>query len=221
MILLSQWYEPPDADRLAELTSVRKANESSGLFEQTIYLDGKERLSFGRFFDYAAEHHRGEVCVVANTDILFDETAKLIPSCCKPNRLVALTRWEPPYLSPRMIGHSVGDKFFSGSQDVWCVVGGGLPRWLDVIPLGEVGCDQAVVGWAASSRQEVVNPSLSIKTLHVHRSPPNHAPGCVTGLYGYPEPTIAARDCRGLVLVHPWPFEEGQHTGEIVATCRP
>lgn len=222
MILLSQWYEPDDTDRLAELKQVREANETSGLFRKTVYMNGEERLSFGRFFDCAAANHRGEVCVVANTDIMFDGTASMIESCCKPNRIVALTRWEWPYVTPRMLGHFVGDHFFSGSQDVWAFIGGELPQWSDVVPLGYVACDQAVAGWATMAGCEVVSPSLTIRTMHVHRAQRDAWAGSIDGWYGYPEPTIVADEYPGLVLVHEWPPKDGQENrGAIIRTCQP
>lgn len=222
MILLSQWYEPDDADRLAELKSVRKANESSGLFEQTVYVDGKDRHSFGRLFDYAASNHPGEVCVIANTDILFDQSASIIPSCCKPNRLVAITRWEPPYTSPRMQGHLIGENFFSGSQDVWAFIAGGMPELKEDVPLGYVACDQVIAGWAATRDCEVVNPCLSVRAMHVHKGEGRSWGGVLGGLLGYPEPSIASEECTGLILVHRWPFEEGERQeGKVFPTCRP
>jgi hypothetical protein len=54
MILLSQWYEPGDSHRRSELAEVREANESSGLFEQCVYVDGdKKRWTYGDFVDLA------------------------------------------------------------------------------------------------------------------------------------------------------------------------
>lgn len=222
MILLSQWYEPDDADRLAELKSVRQANESSGLFDEVVYLEAKDkRLSFGDFFEHAETHYRDEVCAIANSDILFDSTSALIPPSCKQGRLLTLTRWEPPYLTPRFLGHSLGEKFFSGSQDVWAFVAGGLPHLTEKVPLGFVACDQIIVGWAAMSQCEVINPCLTIKTMHVHRDTKRNFGGTMYGWFGYPEPTIVADKYEGFVMVHKWPQEDARKKLSAFPTCQP
>jgi hypothetical protein len=75
MILLSQWYSPADAVRLKELSDVREANIASGLFSECVYVDGEtKRWTYGGLLGFAAESFAGQVCVLANTDILFDRT---------------------------------------------------------------------------------------------------------------------------------------------------
>lgn len=223
MILVSQWYKSDDESRSDELREARRRNETSGLFRLTEYVDvpAGERLTFGQMmarFNYLLPD-QGEVCVIANTDIVFDETARLLPFACRPGRLVALTRWETPR-SPRMLGHYVGGNFFSGSQDVWAFVYGGLNKPSVKITLGDVGCDQAIVGWAASCGCEVTSPSLEIKTWHLHadesRPPRSHS----VGTYGYPE--LTTLESRGLVMLHEWPPKQGETSTEIrvESTCR-
>jgi hypothetical protein len=212
MILLSQWYEPEDPSRLGELVKVRRENEP--LFRETLYLDGREkRWEFADFFAVAAEKYSGEVCVVANSDILFDaQSASQIKTACEQNRLLALTRWEDP-TSPNMLGHLIlmaegYCRFFSGSQDTWAFIGGSLPELQISVPLGCPGCDNVLAGWAARSGCQVFNPALDVKTWHVHEKQSRPAREQVYGLYGYPELTTA--HMTGIVACHPWPPTENE-----------
>lgn len=222
MILLSQWYTPKSEARIRELTEARSCNESLPAFDRVVYVNGDDRRwAYADFFRLAESEYRGEVVVVANTDISFDDSIRLLDGECKPNRLVTLTRWEPPFECPRMIGHNVACRFFSGSQDAWCFVGGELPEMKLDVPLGIVGCDQIVVGWAATSGCEVINPSMSIVTRHSEGDDhPENTPVSY-GLYGYPEMTVAGRPHRGHVFVHQWPHPEGSKDLGVFKTCRP
>ena len=223
MNLISQWYTPKDDRRLREITVARKANEESGLFESITYLDGdKKRWSFRELFDFASEQHDGEICVVANTDIVFDvSTADQLAPLCKPMRLVTLTRWENES-TPRMLGHFIGSRLFSGTQDAWAFIGGRLPRLDHDAKFGIVGCDQIIAGWAAKAGCEVINPSLSIRTFHVHKEENMHdGEETELGLYGYPEITTSSFT-DGSVLCHEIPFVrgiDGTVYVEMVVTC--
>lgn len=222
MILLSQWYEPIDESRLAELRRARDANESSGLFDDVIYIadpDGR-RLTFGDFLGLAARNYSGMPCVIANTDIEFDDTILPLKEICRKNRVIAITRWETP-ASPRMIGHIVGDRLFSGSQDSWGIVGGGLPELSENIPLGSVGCENAFLGWAVDSGCEVFDPAIDVRTWHVHASEVRAHGEPVTGRYAYPE--LTGLIGTGLAMCHDWPTKDGQYKFdkmEVVQTCR-
>lgn len=219
MILLSQWYEPSDESRLAELWRARDANEQSGLFDDVVYLAGGEtgRLSFGDFLSFAAKNYEDKVCVIANTDIEFDDTAIPLKEICKPNRIVSLTRWDTP-ASPRMLGHIAGERFFSGTQDSWAIVGGGLPSEVPHIRLGSVGCENAFLGWAVSAGCEVFDPALDIKTWHIHESSHRAYGEITTGKYAYPE--LTGLIGTGLVLCHDWPTSGSELEMEAVQTCR-
>jgi hypothetical protein len=222
MILLSQWYEPGDSHRRSELAEVREANESSGLFEQCVYVDGdKKRWTYGDFVDLASQSLAGQVCVLANSDIKFDATIKSIEGSCKPMRLFALTRWDSP-VSPRMLGHMAGERFFSGTQDTWVFVGGkvGRPQRLSDIPLGYVGCENAFLGEMVRGGCEVFNPAIDIRKWHVHREPPPENRPSLDGWFVYPELTTSIS--AGEVLAHFWPAEPGAAIeAKVFPTWRP
>lgn len=207
MILVIEDYVPPNEARAAELRSCLEANVASGVFDTISRVDATQggRCTFGFVFRQCAEHYPGRVCVLANADIRFDETAFLLPAVVRPGYLVALTRWENES-TPRMLGHLRGERFYSGSQDVWAWVGGELVGVGDRIPLGYIGCDQAILGEAMKAGFKIVNPCLSIRCRHVHADC-GRAEGedVVPGTYVYPEPTTIHVD--GNVIWHDWPQE--------------
>lgn len=222
MNLISQWYEPLSEKRRQELSSARQRNEESGLFSNIVYLDGTEtRRTFRELFGEATRRFSGDICVVANTDIVFDETLTLLPSAIRKNRLVALTRWESP-LSPRMIGHYAREMFFSGSQDSWAFEAGSIASLELDIPTGEQGCEQALLGWAVYAGIEIVSPSIDIRTWHVHEDKNVYGNMSVAGMYAYPQMTTREVG-DGVVCVHNFPCEtnsRGAIDGAIISTCQ-
>lgn len=225
MILLCQWYQTSDQWRNAELAGVRDANALSGVFDEVCYVDGQsKRWSYGDMVSLAARRYRGKVCVLANTDILFNDTCASLRTVVRENTVVSLTRWENDS-TPNMLGHlvEIGEndverKFFSGTQDVWAFVGGGIPAVATSIPMGKKGCDQVFVGWAAKAGCKVFCPSLDIRVKHVHAKPNDYeGVKSLSGLYGYPEMTTVAGGV-GLVLVHDFPAD-GETRPEFIETC--
>jgi hypothetical protein len=218
MILISQWYEPEDAVRCKELLAARRENERSPLFLSVLYVEGKaKRWTYGEMFDLAAAQFSGEVVVVANTDITFGDGCDLLPTLCRERRLIALTCWDEKH-SPRMLGHQAGHRFFSGSQDCWVFIGGQKPNFEKPIPLGNIGCENALVGAAVKSGWEVFNPAIDIVTRHHHdgERPPRASE--LGHYYGYPHLTTV--ECSGLVLCHEWPLTESDPYAKVIETCR-
>ena len=204
MILLVEHYKPSDPERIAELDGTLKANIELGIFEDIVPVSaGEGRLRYGHVFRMCASKFAGRVCVLANADIQFDYTARLLWSVVTAKRLVTLTRWESP-ATPRMMGQYRDERFYSGSQDVWAFLGGELVGVGDRIPLGYIGCDNAIAGEAMKAGYAVVNPALSIRTWHNHNGT-GRGEGelSVTGTYAYPELTTMAT--TGRLLHHDWP----------------
>ena len=209
MILVSQSYTASSDHRNEELQRARLHNENYGLFDRVEYLDAGDRtLSFSELHDHCLSKYRGQWCVIANSDIMFNATAYMLKGLKKDNRLVALTRWDD-YCGPRFIGHVLEDRFYSGSQDSWAFVAGGITAPSFDIPLAVVGCDQVISGWAYTCGIEVINPALAIKTTHVHSSKerPADRPR-LRGLFGYPHLTTMAT--TGDMIYHKWPREDGK-----------
>jgi hypothetical protein len=173
MILIRQNYTSPSDSRQAELDRAAHVNTSSGLFSDIGLVDGtKQRLTFGDLFRYAHKTFPDKVCVVANSDISFDQSLKLVLPLILPNTLVVLSRWETD-TSPVMGGHiddEENGKLFSHSQDVWIFRGGCLPPFRADQQLGTLACETRMAYEAAAAGVLLLNPALSVRTRHHHTS---------------------------------------------------
>lgn len=174
MILFHEQYSSSDPARAAELAQVRDRNAASGVFTRIVPLADGGRKSFVDFFRLAAERFPGEVCVVANADIAFDESltgaADLLRSWPRP-LLVALSRWDDPS-GPSMEGRvdATRWRFYSHSQDTWMFIGGGLPTFEAGFTLGIPACESRLAFEAFRAGVGVLNPALSVRTWHHHAS---------------------------------------------------
>jgi hypothetical protein len=209
MILISQWYDPDAPERAAELTSARITNQSLGVFEHCHYVDGRtRRWTYGDLIGVADREYPGEVCVIANTDIAFDATARLIPAMLRPKMVLAMARWEANG-SLNMLGHccQVNDSgsqswLFSGTQDSWAFTAGTLPELSSDTAMGVPGCDQVFLAKLVSAGCWVISPSIDIRTRHFHRNLNRYSDqprAC--GEYVYPKLTTAC-DLSGYVMKH-------------------
>jgi len=174
MILIQERYSSPDPRRAAELARARALNEAAGLFTAFDPAEGGGRRSFADLFGRAAARHAGEVCVVANADISFDDSlrvaADLVRQAPAP-LLVALTRWDDD-AGPSMEGRvdAATRTFFSHSQDAWVFVAGGLPRFEAGFTLGLPACENRLAYEAAAAGIAVADPALSVRIRHHHAS---------------------------------------------------
>jgi hypothetical protein len=174
MILIHEQYASPDPARAAELAHVRGCNAASGVFAEIVPLADGKRKSFADFFRLAAERYPGEVCVVANADIAFDESlrgaAAVLGASPRP-LLVALSRWDDPS-GPSMEGRVDPQRwrFYSHSQDTWMFVAGSLPDFEAGFTLGIPACESRLAHEAFRAGVGVLNPALSVRTWHHHAS---------------------------------------------------
>ena len=174
MILIQQAYESPDQRRQRELAEARERNAGAGVFAAIETVEAAaQRSSFADLFRLAADRFAGEVCVIANSDIFFDESVRLAAPLVAGDRpvLVALTRWDDA-AGPSMEGRVEPTewRFYSHSQDAWVFVAGRLPEFPAGFLLGIPGCESRLAFEAAAVGGAVVDPALSIRTWHLHAS---------------------------------------------------
>ena len=174
MILFFEHYSSSDPAREAELAEVRVRNAAAGLFERIVPVADGSRKTFADLFALAAAGFPGKVCVVANSDIAFDDSlpgaAAWLEQAPGP-ALVALTRWDDP-AGPSMEGRvdAVRWRFFSHSQDTWMFRAGGLPPFEAGFRLGIPACENRLAYEAHAAGVTIFNPALSIRTWHHHAS---------------------------------------------------
>jgi hypothetical protein len=174
MILLHERYTSSDPVREAELALVRERNVAAGVFEEIVPVADEGRRSFADFFALAARRFAGQVCVIANADIAFDESLGAAAALFQRHErplVVALTRWDDP-AGPSMEGRVDPRRwrFYSQSQDTWMFVAGALPDFEAGFTLGIPACENRLAYEAFRAGVAVVNPALSVRTWHHHAS---------------------------------------------------
>ncbi len=125
-----------------------------------------------------------DISVIANADIYFDNRIGVLRAWAMPPRTaLALSRWDIT---------SDGDAVLNDrndSQDSWVFRGRAHPVRGD-FPIGVPRCDNRLVKELETSGYAVINPSLSLRSYHLHggaRGEYDVAPrqGFVDGPYGY------------------------------------
>lgn len=207
MILIHEHYTSPDAIREAELARVRQLNAAAGLFATIQPVADGGRKTFADLFALAAERFAGEVCVVANSDIAFDDSLSRVEELFQqPARplLVALSRWDDPS-GPSMEGRidPTTWRFYSHSQDTWVFRAGHLPPFDARFTLGIPACESRLAYEAVAAGLAVLNPALSIRTWHHHASAVRswRLQDAYKGPLYFPRlTTLEADGCEGYVL---------------------
>jgi hypothetical protein len=144
-----------------EIDSVKDLNK----FKNKCEIIVESRRMYQDIFDYCNTFFSSttDINVLANSDIEFDETIKLLNHITE-NDFIALTRYNRP---DNKIQESALKGNISDSQDVWC--------WKGKIRLigcnyylGIPGCDNKIAFNAFDQGYDVRNPSLSVITYHNH-----------------------------------------------------
>jgi len=195
-------WTPKDPRRRDELDLCRSMTVD--VFDTCDYIDtGSVVPTFRELFTHCVEQYPGQRCTVANTDIAFSRS--IVAPVIDATTLMALTRWETD-ASPRMEGHLINGRFFSGSQDSWTFIASDLVRSVPACRMGIVGCDQAVCWWAFNSGLTVINPALSVRSHHHHSHRGELGASFAKRPYAYPEMTTFGH--VGMVASHPWPADD-------------
>jgi hypothetical protein len=131
------------------------------------------RPTYQDFFIFCNSKLSGETCIIANADIIVGKDIDKAES--HPdfgNMFIALTRWD---LSKKEDG-TFSSTFFDNhrgiarvSQDTW-VFKSPIRIAGCNFPMGKPGCDNKVAHIAKNAGYIVTNPSLQIKTYHLHES---------------------------------------------------
>jgi len=135
----------------------------------------KDRLTYERVFSWASTFASNDLCVMANSDIIFDDSIKMAEQV-KENELVVVTRVElDQYSFKTNLPHSYiqdGFKVSIGpeiSHDAW-IFRTPLPTFASNFQLGQLHCDGNLVREAKRAGVDVSNGYKHIKAMHVHWS---------------------------------------------------
>lgn len=123
-----------------------------------------QQPTYKDFFDFANEHFKDQVVIVANTDIFFDDTLSYIEKLdfTREHLVLVLTRYNVPEYKGRWRRHV-------RSMDTWIFK---TPmEYKDARYItGRPGCDLAMLDEWIAIGYNVSNPSLTVKTWHVHEN---------------------------------------------------
>jgi len=134
--------------------------------EKLIIIPHQERITFSFLFNYANENFVGEIVMISNSDIHFNDTIQKLIGFDFENVFIALSRafdvidneiLEYPPLS------------WGDSQDTWIFR---TPVSINNcnFNLGVRGCDNRIVFEASTAGYRVINPVTVLKTFHIHAS---------------------------------------------------
>ena len=128
---------------------------------KSVFID--KRPTFQLFFDVINNlTNPDDINIICNTDIYFNNTIRLSEKCNK-NEVFALNRWD-------ITNDSIVCLFPKyTSSDVWVFRGSVNLKYIDYY-LGQLGCDNKLLYDLTQNNYKISNPSLSIKTFHLHQT---------------------------------------------------
>lgn len=187
--LFTTWYDCGNAERQKELDHCLRMNVESRLFDEIhLYVDDETKLpewteqkvnlvtgvsGKPKYSDFILLINSvfltlpsDSTNIIANTDIIFDETIKLADNM-PDDTCYALSRWEMETFDTKL-HYQV--QVYGDSQDVWIFKGKIKPmEWTD-FPIATRGCDNRIAHEIQKAGYKITNPSKSIKTWHLHIS---------------------------------------------------
>lgn len=134
--------------------------------------DNKKRLGYDFSIKFINENIPNEKCILSNSDIFFDTTLDHLETYDLNNKVLALSRYNEGVLYDR-----------HDSQDSWIFIS---PLNIDLnlcnFKFGTRGCDNSIAYTIKESGYDILNPSKTIITHHVHKTefrtyPSNVVPG--------------------------------------------
>lgn len=164
IVLVQNPYRAPHHERQRELEAALARNASNPLLRHVLH--EADRPTFRDLFEAgAAVAQEGDVVLVANTDVWFDESVALLDRM-QDHHFVALSRWDRerrgPHLSEPVLMHH-------WSQDAWAVRAG-VPFLGGDYPPGTPGCDNRLAWEAREAGLVPINPCWVVRAWHEHQT---------------------------------------------------
>jgi len=201
---ITQFYTTKEELRSSEISRALENNVTNSYIDKIILLNETElsfkshskieqvvinkRLFYSDIFEYIYNKVPPNVIVVfANSDIYLDKTIRNVWSVNMEDKFFALLRYED--------GEIYGPR--TDSQDCWIVSSTSVKarsnNYKDIsFSFGIMGCDNAISLEMMKQKYLVLNPALTIKTHHLHKSEiRNYDPEDIVpkSAYLYIEPT--------------------------------
>jgi hypothetical protein len=182
MILLTEYFVSDNPDRQREYETCLKKNIENEYISEIVLLNSDkseitiesdkikmvhidERPTYAQIFEMCNDNYNGEICIISNADIIFDDTLSNITEENIKGKFLALSRWD---IRPDGMAELYD---WSYSQDCWVYLS---PNKFEDCnyKMGTLGCDNRIAYDANSSGLKTHNPAKLIRTYHLHNS--NH-----------------------------------------------
>jgi hypothetical protein len=182
MNLFINTYQDKNPERQKELIACFEKNAAFGIFN-IVQLNG--RPTFKDFFnDVNKITHPNDINIIANSDIYFFELNYDYFTALDHDTCYALSRWDV-----QQDGSAVHYNN-PGSQDTWIFRGAIKMVEGANFTQGVAGCDNKIAYLLQQAGYKVINPSLTIKTYHLHNSGSRNYLRNGKPLYRLPHPRI-------------------------------
>lgn len=128
----------------------------------------KERPTYKDLFEFCNTNLNNQICIVANADIIFDDTLRYFKSIKMDKTFYALSRWE---ISTNNGKHWEIEPFDSpASQDTWVFKTPVLTSNDMNYLMGKPGCDNKITYNMRELGYTCRNPGKKVITIHFHIS---------------------------------------------------
>jgi hypothetical protein len=124
------------------------------------------RPSYKDLFKYCNEHMKDEICIVANADIIFDDTLRYFKSLNMEKQFYGLSRWEISTNDGKNWEIEPYDN--AASQDVWVFKTPVLVSDDMNYTMGKPGCDNKIFYHMRELGYTCRNPGKKVVTIHFH-----------------------------------------------------
>lgn len=197
MIILTEFYCPGDEERYSELLYCFSKNLELKCVSEIYFFANRydidqitaipnyqkygdkvrcvectKRPTYRSFFNFAKKNiESNENIIICNSDIHFDESLELLEKVDLSDKFVMLNRYENGKLYE-----------VPYSQDTW-VFKKGLTIDEADFNLGVPGCDNKIGYLALMKGKKIINPSLIVKSHHIHKDMSRNYKGKVEGPY--------------------------------------
>jgi hypothetical protein len=125
------------------------------------------RLQFRDLFDYANHELGGQLCIIANNDISFDESLGELVGYDMEDKLLCLSRWETQPDGQVVNGN------YENSHDAW-IFRSPIRSFPCDWYLGLLASDTRLAYEARAAGMTLLNPCQSIRAVHLHLTGVHH-----------------------------------------------
>jgi hypothetical protein len=187
LTLITQYYVPDKPKRAREINECLRRNIENPLIDKIFLLNESpqpypksdkivecvigSRLTYADIMKFIKlELPPNLIVMFANSDIYYDDTLRYLWSVDLRDTFISLLRYDVKEDGTSQLFGPRAD-----SQDTWIMMSDCVKSrewsWTDLdFPFGKAGCDNAINVEMLKKKMVVVNPALTIRSHHLHRS---------------------------------------------------